>query len=93
MQGNLVFPPCRRKAGRHRASRLDKAGLTAEHVDWLVPHQANARIIEATAKRMHLPMEKVVLTVPITAIPRPPRSRWRCRWGRKRGRFKQGIWS
>ena len=45
----------------HRA--LGKAGLSAENVDWLVPHQANMRIIEATAKRMQLPMDKVVLTV------------------------------
>ena len=63
MQGNLVFRHAVEKLAvtAHRA--LDKAGLAPENVDWLVPHQANLRIIEATAKRMHLPMEKVVLTV------------------------------
>lgn len=63
MQGNLVFRHAVEKlaATAHRA--LDKAGLPAEAVDWLVPHQANIRIIEATAKRMELPIEKVVLTV------------------------------
>jgi 3-oxoacyl-[acyl-carrier-protein] synthase-3 len=42
---------------------LDKAGLTSEDVDWIVPHQANIRIIEGTAKRMQVPMERVVVTV------------------------------
>ena len=42
---------------------LAKIGMTGADVDWCVPHQANIRIIEATAKRMQLPMEKVVLTV------------------------------
>jgi 3-oxoacyl-[acyl-carrier-protein] synthase-3 len=37
--------------------------LVADDVDWIVPHQANLRIIKATAQRMGLPMEKVVLTV------------------------------
>ena len=47
----------------NQVAALEKAGLNPEHVDWLVPHQANMRIIESTAKRMQLPMEKVVLTV------------------------------
>ena len=42
---------------------LDKAGLTEADLDWLVPHQANIRIIQSTAKKLKLPMEKVVLTV------------------------------
>jgi hypothetical protein len=42
---------------------LDKAGLTPEDVDWIVPHQANIRIIEGTAKRMQVPMDRVVVTV------------------------------
>jgi 3-oxoacyl-[acyl-carrier-protein] synthase-3 len=42
---------------------LDKAGLTESDIDWLVPHQANIRIIQSTAKKLKLPMEKVVLTV------------------------------
>lgn len=63
MQGNLVFRHAVEKLADTAHRALDKAGLTADQVDWLVPHQANLRIIEATAKRMHLPMEKVVLTV------------------------------
>lgn len=42
---------------------LDEAGLKPADIDWLVPHQANARILEATAKKLHLPPEKVVITV------------------------------
>jgi 3-oxoacyl-[acyl-carrier-protein] synthase-3 len=42
---------------------LEVAGLTAADVDWVVPHQANARILDATAKKLGLPREKVVVTV------------------------------
>ena len=42
---------------------LASAGLTAADVDWVVPHQANARILDATAKKLGLPPEKVVVTV------------------------------
>ena len=42
---------------------LEAAGLTAEDVDWVVPHQANARILDATAKKLGLPSEKVIVTV------------------------------
>ncbi len=42
---------------------LRRNGITSQDVDWLVPHQANIRIIEATAKKLELPLEKVVITV------------------------------
>ena len=42
---------------------LAGAGLTAADVDWVVPHQANARILDATAKKLGLPREKVIVTV------------------------------
>jgi 3-oxoacyl-[acyl-carrier-protein] synthase III len=42
---------------------LEAAGLTPADVDWVVPHQANARILDATAKKLGLPPEKVVVTV------------------------------
>jgi 3-oxoacyl-[acyl-carrier-protein] synthase III len=63
MQGNLVFRHAVEKLAKTAHIALDKAGLSAEQVDWLVPHQANARIITATAQKMGLPMDKVVLTV------------------------------
>ncbi|WP_411837618.1 beta-ketoacyl-ACP synthase III [Paracoccus sp. ME4] len=63
MQGNLVFRHAVEKLARTAHTALDRAGVTADQVDWLVPHQANMRIITATAQKMGLPMEKVVLTV------------------------------
>ena len=42
---------------------LAAAGLTADDVDWVVPHQANARILDATARKLGLPPEKIVVTV------------------------------
>jgi 3-oxoacyl-[acyl-carrier-protein] synthase-3 len=42
---------------------LEKAGLQDTDLDWLVPHQANIRIIQSTAKKLKLPMDKVMLTV------------------------------
>ena len=63
MQGNILFRHAVEKLADTAHRAIGKAGLTVEQVDWLVPHQANARIIAATAQRMHLPMEKVILTV------------------------------
>ncbi|MDO5612111.1 MAG: beta-ketoacyl-ACP synthase III [Paracoccus sp. (in: a-proteobacteria)] len=63
MQGNLVFRHAVEKLAKTAHAALDKAGLTPADVDWLVPHQANSRIISATAQKMQLPMDKVVLTV------------------------------
>ena len=42
---------------------LEAAGLTAADVDWVVPHQANARILDATARKLGLPADKIVITV------------------------------
>lgn len=63
MQGNLVFRHAVGKLADTAQAALARAGLTTADVDWLVPHQANARIISATAQKMGLPMAKVVLTV------------------------------
>lgn len=63
MQGNLVFRHAVEKLAKTAHLALEKAGLGPEDVDWLVPHQANLRIISATAQKMGLPMDKVVLTV------------------------------
>ena len=46
-----------------RGETLEAAGMHESQVDWLIPHQANLRIIEATAKRLGLPMERVIVTV------------------------------
>lgn len=63
MQGNQLFRQAVEKLASTAESALEKVGLTGADVDWIVPHQANLRIITATAARMGLPMDKVVLTV------------------------------
>jgi len=42
---------------------FDATGTTADDIDWLVPHQANRRIIDGSAKKLGIPLEKVVVTV------------------------------
>ena len=42
---------------------MDEVGIAAGEIDWIVPHQANLRILEGTARKLHLPIEKVVVTV------------------------------
>ena len=63
MEGKEVFRHAVEKLAQTAHAALDKVGLTADDVDWIVPHQANIRIIEATAKRMQVPMDRVVVTV------------------------------
>ena len=63
MTGNEVF--------KHAVKALDSVvdetlaanGLDKSAIDWLIPHQANLRIMDATAKKLHVPPEKVVVTV------------------------------
>lgn len=63
MQGKEVFRHAIEKLAETAHSALQKAGLTADDVAWIVPHQANIRIIEGTAKRMQVGMDRVVVTV------------------------------
>ena len=63
MKGNTVFKIAVTQLGNIVDETLAKSGLKKEDVDWLIPHQANSRIIEATAKRLNLPMDRVILTV------------------------------
>ncbi|MEO1732125.1 MAG: beta-ketoacyl-ACP synthase III [Pseudomonadota bacterium] len=63
MQGNQVFRHAVDKLSATANAALKKSGLTADDLDWIVPHQANIRIIQGTAKKMNLPMSKVVVTV------------------------------
>jgi 3-oxoacyl-[acyl-carrier-protein] synthase III len=63
MQGNEVFKFAVRTLGRIADETLASAGLGRADVDWLIPHQANIRIIQATARKLNLPMERVIVTV------------------------------
>jgi 3-oxoacyl-[acyl-carrier-protein] synthase-3 len=63
MQGNEVFRVAVNTLGRIVDETLLANNLEKSSVDWLVPHQANTRIISATAKKLGMPMERVVVTV------------------------------
>ena len=63
MQGKEVFRHAVEKLAETAETALAKIGMSGEDVDWIVPHQANIRIIEATARRMQVPMDRVVVTV------------------------------
>ena len=63
MEGKEVFRHAVEKLAQTATTAMEKAGITSEEVDWVVPHQANIRIINGTAKKLGLPMERVVVTV------------------------------
>ena len=63
MQGNPLFRQAVEKLTSTAETALAKVGLTGTDVDWIVPHQANIRIIQGTAKKMGLPMDRVIVTV------------------------------
>jgi 3-oxoacyl-[acyl-carrier-protein] synthase-3 len=63
MEGKEVFRHAIEKLAETAHTALEKAGLTSDDVDWIVPHQANIRIIEGTAKRMQVSMDRVIVTV------------------------------
>jgi 3-oxoacyl-[acyl-carrier-protein] synthase-3 len=63
MDGGAVFKFAVKALSEVAEEVLEAAGVRLEQLDWLIPHQANVRIIEATARKLGLPMERVVVTV------------------------------
>jgi len=63
MDGQAVFKFAVKVLADVANEVLDAAHMTATDLDWLIPHQANVRILSATAKKLHLPVEKCVVTV------------------------------
>lgn len=63
MKGSEVFKIAVRKLGEIVVEALESNHMSADQLDWLVPHQANLRIIEATARKLDIPMEHVILTI------------------------------
>jgi 3-oxoacyl-[acyl-carrier-protein] synthase-3 len=63
MQGNEVFKMAVNTLGRIVDETLDASGMSKSDIDWLVPHQANIRIINATAKKLGMSLDNVVVTV------------------------------
>ena len=63
MDGKAVFKLAVSVLEKVANEVLEIAGLTASQIDWLVPHQANIRIMQSTAKKLGMPMDKVIVTV------------------------------
>ncbi len=63
MSGNEVFKVAVNTLGRIVEETLEANDLDKSDIDWLIPHQANIRIIQATARKLDMPMDRVVLTV------------------------------
>ena len=63
MDGQAVFKLAVGVLEEAARATLNKAGLTEADIDWLIPHQANIRIMQSTAKRLKLPLNKVIVTV------------------------------
>ena len=62
-EGQTVFKNAVRNMADVSAEIMEKNNLSSEDIDWLVPHQANLRIIDATANRMGLDKEKVMINI------------------------------
>ena len=90
MQGKEVFRHAVEKLAQTAHAALDKVGLTGGDVAWIVPHQANLRIISATAQRMQVPMERVVVTVQDHGNTSAASIPLALSVGRARGQIKQG---
>ncbi|MCV2889224.1 beta-ketoacyl-ACP synthase III [Ruegeria aquimaris] len=90
MQGNQVFRHAVEKLAQTAETALEKAGLHSTDVDWIVPHQANIRIIQGTAKKMGLPMDKVVVTVQDHGNTSAASIPLALSVGKQRGQIKQG---
>jgi 3-oxoacyl-[acyl-carrier-protein] synthase-3 len=67
MKGKEVFRHAVVNLAAVLGEAVDRAGLTIDDIDWVVPHQANRRILDATARKLGLPAERVVITVDIHA--------------------------
>lgn len=63
MDGQAVFKLAVNVLEKVANEALETAGMQAHQIDWLIPHQANIRIMQSTAKKLNLPMDKVVVTV------------------------------
>ena len=63
MDGQAVFKLAVNVLGKVALEVLEKAGMTASQLDWLIPHQANIRIMQSTCRKLGLPLDKMVVTV------------------------------
>jgi len=90
MQGKEVFRHAVEKLAATAHTAMDRADVSADEVDWVVPHQANLRIIKSTASKMGVPMERVVVTVQDHGNTSAASIPLALSVGKERGQIKQG---
>jgi 3-oxoacyl-[acyl-carrier-protein] synthase-3 len=90
MEGNQVFRHAVGKLAATATTAMERAGVEAEQIDWIVPHQANIRIIQGTAKKLGLSMDRVVVTVQDHGNTSAASIPLALSVGRARGQIKQG---
>jgi 3-oxoacyl-[acyl-carrier-protein] synthase-3 len=90
MEGKEVFRHAVEKLAATATTALQKAGIDSGSVDWVVPHQANIRIIQGTAKKLGVPMDRVVVTVQDHGNTSAASIPLALSVGKQRGQIKQG---
>jgi 3-oxoacyl-[acyl-carrier-protein] synthase-3 len=90
MQGNQVFRHAVGKLAATATTAMERAGITPQDVDWIVPHQANIRIIKGTANKLDMSMDRVVVTVQDHGNTSAASIPLALSVGRDRGQIKQG---
>jgi 3-oxoacyl-[acyl-carrier-protein] synthase III len=90
MEGPEIFKHAVQKLARTAEAAMERAGVTASDIDWVVPHQANLRIIKSTAQKMGLSMDKVVVTVQDHGNTSAASIPLAMSVGKSRGQIKQG---
>ncbi|MDJ1007108.1 MAG: beta-ketoacyl-ACP synthase III [Paracoccaceae bacterium] len=90
MEGKEVFRHAVEKLAKTADVALDRAGLTSAEIDWIVPHQANLRIIKSTAAKMGVDMDRVVVTVQDHGNTSAASIPLALSVGKERGQIKQG---
>jgi 3-oxoacyl-[acyl-carrier-protein] synthase III len=90
MEGPEIFKHAVQKLARTAEAAMERAGVTAGDIDWVVPHQANLRIIKSTAQKMGISMDKVVVTVQDHGNTSAASIPLAMSVGRARGQIKQG---
>lgn len=90
MEGKEVFKHAVNKLAQAGEAAMNKVGVTEADIDWIVPHQANLRIITKTAEKMKVPMDRVVVTVQDHGNTSAASIPLALSVGKKRGQIKKG---
>lgn len=90
MEGKEVFKHAVTKLAQAGEAAMNKVGVTEADIDWIVPHQANLRIITKTAEKMNVPMDRVIVTVQDHGNTSAASIPLALSVGKKRGQIKKG---